>query len=98
VIAWALVYPLNPGAHFLYDDNGDLGVDVLGAHSRLQADFIRIFSRFAYTEDELVLPNVNVSRNESQRIDRDWLDRVVQARTRRDREVNEQAEGKESLL
>jgi hypothetical protein len=94
VTAWALVYPLKPGAHFLCDDNGDLGVDVLGAYSRLQADFTRIFSRFGYTEAELVLPHVNVTRYESQRIHHDWLDGVVKARMRRDRELNEQAEGK----
>lgn len=90
--AWALVYPLKPGAHFLCDDNGDLGVDVLGAYSRLQADFTRIFSRFGYTAAELELARVNTARYEAQSLPDDLLGWVVRKRMPADHTLNARAE------
>lgn len=94
VTIWALVYPFKPAAHFLCDAQGRLGVDSLGAYSRLQEDFTRIFSRFGYTQEQLILPHVNVTRYESKRISRDVLDWVVETRMRKDAELNRFAEKK----
>ena len=92
VTLWALVYPLKPGAWFLCDDAGALLIDELGAYSRLQTDFTKIFSRFGYAENDLVLPHINVSRYENQTLSRDLLSRVVEKRMPRDASLNANAE------
>jgi hypothetical protein len=92
VTAWALVYPLKPGAHFLCDDNGDLGVDVFVAYSRLQADFTRIVSGFGYTPAELQMPRVNTARYEAQSLPDDLLGWVVRKRMPADHTLNARAE------
>ncbi|MFM9816321.1 UNVERIFIED_CONTAM: hypothetical protein K0B97_00055 [Spiribacter pallidus] len=61
---------------------------MLGAYSRLQGDFTRIFSRFGYTEAELELPRVNTARYEAQSLPDDVLGWVVRKRMPADHMLN----------
>lgn len=59
---WASIYPLKLNRHFLVDAHGNLLIDELGKHERLQEDFMRIFSQFGYRKAELDLPMRNATK------------------------------------
>ncbi|RYH08141.1 hypothetical protein [Tropicimonas sp. IMCC6043] len=91
ITLWCRLYPFKTSSHFV-DDGAVPAVEELGDFARLQSEFLRIFSRFGYTEAELTLPVKNrtdytppTSRQRAR------IGAIARSRCRRDFELYEQA-------
>lgn len=59
---WVLLYPYKGAAHFVLDNDDKIQLDVIGNFKHLGQHFKEIFSKFGYSEKDLVLDQVNVSK------------------------------------
>lgn len=85
---WALLYPYSMTHQFLLDHDKKLLVDMLGKFDDLQSEFERIFEKFGYNTEDLILPVTNKSGYSGDRyINDSLLKRIVALKASLDKRI-----------
>lgn len=77
---WARLYPYKSSAYFIADSRGEPLVDDIGLVSRLQADVDKIFKKFGYSSQDLVVPVLNKTSYDRSKVTDAKLQSILERR------------------